>query len=186
MNFNRHSELNGRHAFLSASKYHWVNYSDEKLEAVYSTALAAKKGTELHNFAAEAIRLGIKLPRTPKTLNMYVNDAIGYRMIPEQVLCYSANAFGTADAISFRKNLLRISDLKTGINPANMLQLEIYAAFFCLEYQYRPGEIDILLRIYQNDEVVEHEPDVDSIAHIMDRIITADRRIEELKMEADA
>lgn len=186
MNFNRHSELNGRHAFLSASKYHWVNYSDEKLEAVYSTALAAKKGTELHNFAAEAIRLGIKLPRTPKTLNMYVNDAIGYRMIPEQVLCYSANAFGTADAISFRKNLLRISDLKTGVNPANMLQLEIYAAFFCLEYQYRPGEIDILLRIYQNDEVVEHEPDVDSIAHIMDRIITADRRIEELKMEADA
>ena len=186
MNFNRHSELNGRHAFLSASKYHWVNYSDEKLEAVYSTALAAKKGTELHNFAAEAIRLGIKLPRTPKTLNMYVNDAIGYRMIPEQVLCYSANAFGTADAISFRKNLLRISDLKTGINPANMLQLEIYAAFFCLEYQYRPGEIDILLRIYQNDEVVEHEPEVDSIAHIMDRIITADRRIEELKMEADA
>ena len=186
MNFNRHSDLNGRHAFLSASKYHWVNYSDEKLEAVYSTALAAKKGTELHNFAAEAIRLGIKLPRTPKTLNMYVNDAIGYRMIPEQVLCYSANAFGTADAISFRKNLLRISDLKTGINPANMLQLEIYAAFFCLEYQYRPGEIDILLRIYQNDEVVEHEPEVDSIAHIMDRIITADRRIEELKMEADA
>ena len=186
MNFNRHSELNGRHAFLSASKYHWVNYSDEKLEAVYSTALAAKKGTELHNFAAEAIRLGIKLPRTPKTLNMYVNDAIGYRMIPEQVLCYSANAFGTADAISFRKNLLRISDLKTGVNPANMLQLEIYAAFFCLEYQYRPGEIDILLRIYQNDEVLEHVPEVDSIAHIMDRIITADRRIEELKMEADA
>ena len=186
MNFNRHSELNGRHAFLSASKYHWVNYSDEKLEAVYSTALAAKKGTELHNFAAEAIRLGIKLPRTPKTLNMYVNDAIGYRMLPEQVLCYSVNAFGTADAISFRKNLLRISDLKTGITPANMLKLEIYAAFFCLEYQYRPGEIDILLRIYQNDEVVEHEPEVDSIAHIMDRIITADRRIEELKMEADA
>ena len=67
-----------------------------------------------------------------------------------------------------------------------MLQLEIYAAFFCLEYQYRPGEIDILLRIYQNDEIVEHEPEVDSIAHIMDRIITADRRIEELKMEADA
>ena len=117
---------------------------------------------------------------------MYVNDAIGYRMIPEQVLCYSANAFGTADAISFRKNLLRISDLKTGITPANMLQLEIYAAFFCLEYQYRPGEIDILLRIYQNDEVLEHVPEVDSIAHIMDRIITADRRIEELKMEADA
>ena len=58
MNFNRHSELNGRHAFLSASKYHWVNYSDEKLETVYATALAAKKGTELHNFAAEAIRLG--------------------------------------------------------------------------------------------------------------------------------
>ena len=184
MNFNKHSELGGRHAFLSASKYHWVNYSDEKLASVYSNALAAQKGTEIHDLAFRLINLGVKLPRTQKTLNMYVNDAIGYRMTPEQVLCYSVNAFGTADAISFRKNLLRISDLKTGVTPANMLQLEIYAAFFCLEYGYRPGDIDILLRIYQNDEVIEHEPDIDSIAHIMDRTITADRRIEELKQEA--
>lgn len=184
MNFNTHSNLAGRHAFLSASKYHWVNYDDEKLEHSFANALAAQKGTELHDLAARLIKMGIKLPRSTKTLNMYVNDAIGYRMDPEVVLYYSDNAFGTADAISFRKNLLRISDLKNGVNPAKMTQLEIYGAFFCLEYNYRPSEIDMLLRIYQNDEVVEHEPDADWITHIMDRIITADRRLEEIKMEA--
>lgn len=184
MNFNRHSELSGRHAFLSASKYHWVNYTDEKLDQTFTNAIAAQKGTELHNFASEAIRLGIKLPRSNKTLNMYVNDAIGFRMTPEQPLVYSMNAFGTADAISFRKNLLRISDLKTGIHPAQMTQLEIYAAFFCLEYQVRPGDIEMILRIYQNDEIVEHSPEVDQIAHIMDKIIAFDRRIEQIKLEA--
>lgn len=184
MNFNKHSNLAGKHAFLSASKYHWVNYDDDKLAESFHNALAAAKGTELHDLAYRLINMGVKLPRTAKTLNMYVNDAIGYRMTPEVVLYYSDNAFGTADAISFRKDLLRISDLKTGVTPAKMTQLEIYAAFFCLEYEIRPADIDILLRIYQNDEVFEHIPELDSIVHIMDRIVTADRRLEEIKKEA--
>lgn len=186
MNFNKHFDLAGRHAFLSASKYHWVNYDDEKLDHVFQNHMAAQRGTELHNFAAEAIRLGIKLPRSQKTLNMYVNDAIGFRMTPEQILYYSPNAFGTADAISFRRNLLQISDLKTGVSPVSMVQLEIYAALFCLEYKFKPSELEILLRIYQNDEVVEHTPALEDLVHIMDRIVTFDRRIEEMKMEASA
>lgn len=183
MIFNTHSELVGSHAYLSASKHHWTNYSDEKLEATYRTALAAQKGTELHNFAAEAIRLGIKLRGNGQTLSQYVNDAIGFRMIPEQVLAYSENAFGTADAISFRKNLLRIHDLKTGVSPVSMRQLEIYAAFFCLEYRVKPGDIGMELRIYQNDEIQVHIPEVDDIVHIMDRTIVFDKRIQELKLE---
>lgn len=184
MAFNTHSEFSGKHAFLSASKYHWINYDDEKLDNTYRTALAAQKGTELHEFAFQAIKLGIKLPRTQKTMNMYVNDAIGYRMTPEQILFYSVNCFGTADAISFRNNLLRIHDLKTGVTPTSIKQLEVYASMFCLEYNYKPYEIDIELRIYQNDEVVEHIPDTDDIAHIMDKIITFDKQIEILKAEA--
>ena len=62
-----------------------------------------KKGTELHFFASECIRLGIKLPKTKATLNMYVNDGIGYHMQEEQMLFYSENCFGTTDTISFRK-----------------------------------------------------------------------------------
>lgn len=77
--------------------------------------------------------IGQKLPRLNKTLNAYVNDAIGYKMIPEQILFYSDNCFGTADAIVFRNGLLRIHDLKTGVIPAHMEQLEVYAALFCLE-----------------------------------------------------
>lgn len=184
MEFKKHSELVGAHAFLSASKYHWINYTDEKLDHTYRTAMAAARGTELHKFASDAIRLGIKMPRSAKTLNLYINDAIGYKMTPEQVLFYSYNAFGTADAISFRNGLLRIHDLKTGVTPTSVHQLEVYAALFCLEYNIRPGEIEAELRIYQTDEVQVYIPEVDDIAHIMDKIITFDKRIEQLKKEA--
>lgn len=184
MNFNRHSDLVGRHAFLSPSKYHWVNYDDEKFDQTFRTSMAAQKGVELHTFAFDAIRLGIKLPRTTKTLNMYVNDAIGYRMTPEQILFYSENCYGTCDAISFRKGLLRIHDLKNGVTVASVTQLEVYAALFCLEYDVKPAEIEIEMRIYQNDEVRGYVADPNDITHIMDKIITFDKRIKILKMEA--
>lgn len=184
MLFNPHSQLAGQHAFLSASKYHWINYDDEKLDRVYIAAMAAQRGTELHAFAHEAIRLGVKLPRSQKTLHLYVNDAIGYRMTPEQVLYYSDNCFGTADTISFRKNFLRIHDLKTGVTHTSEHQLEVYAALFCLEYRIKPFDIETELRIYQNDEVRVYEADPDAIVHIMDKIITFDKRITTLRMEA--
>lgn len=183
MDFNRHLHLEGKHAYLSASKYHWIRYSEEKLIDNFLNMRAARRGTELHNLASELIRLGVKLPNNKQTLNHYVNDAIGYRMTPEQTLVYSDNAFGTADAIAFRKNKLRIHDLKTGITPASPEQLEIYAAFFCLEYGVKPFEIDIELRIYQNDECLIFDPDRDSIFHIMDRVVTFDKIIDNVKLE---
>ena len=183
MIFNTHSTLQGQHAFLSASKYHWIRYDDEKLDRAYVAALASKRGTELHELAHDLIRMGVKLPRSPKTLNLYVNDAIGFRMTPEQVLYYSDNAFGTADAIDFRKGMLRVHDLKTGVSPTSENQLEVYAALFCLEYRVKPFEIDIELRIYQNDEVRVYEADPDSIVHIMDKIITFDKRINDIRRE---
>lgn len=184
MLFNEHLNLVGQHAFLSPSKYHWINYDEDKLDATYIAALAARRGTELHAFAHEAIRLGIKLPSSKKTLNMYVNDAIGYRMKPEQILYYSPNAFGSCDTIAFRRSTLRIHDLKTGVNPCSVHQLEVYAALFCLEYRFKPFDIQTELRIYQNDEVVIYDADPDVLTHIMDRIITFDKRINAIRLEA--
>ena len=181
MNFNTHLDLVGKHAFLSPSKYHWVNYSDDKLAARFISAMAARKGTELHEFAQEAIRLGIKLPRTQKTLNMYVNDAIGFKMTGEQPLFYSPNCFGHVDAISFRNDVLRIHDLKTGITQTSHNQLEVYAALFCLEYGIAPYDVQMILRIYQNNEIREHEPYADVIENIMDKIVQFDQQIEVLK-----
>lgn len=181
MNFNDHSELLGKHAFLSPSNYHWVNYNDQKLEARFIAAMAARRGTELHAFAHEAIRLGIRLPKSPKTLNMYVNDAIGYKMEVEQPLYFSPNCFGHADTISFRRNVLRIHDLKTGIIVASHHQLEVYAALFCLEYIMSPYEIEIELRIYQSNTIKEFFSDPETIASLMDKIVMFDQRIEELK-----
>lgn len=181
MNFNSHSDLEGKHAFLSPSKYHWVNYTDQKLEARFFSAMAARKGTALHDFAQSAIDLGIKLPRTKLTMNMYVNDAIGYKMTTEQPLYYSPNCFGHADTISFRNDVLRIHDLKTGITTTSFGQLEVYAAIFCLEYSVDPQDIRIILRIYQSDEVREHEPYPDIIDDIMDKIVYFDQKIQMLK-----
>ena len=184
MLFNTHSNLEGQHAFLSASKYHWVNYDDEKLDRVYVAALAARKGTELHELAHNLIKLSVKLPRSPKALNMYVNDAIGYQMKSEQILWYSDNAFGTADTISYRRDTLRIHDLKTGVTPTSHHQLEVYGALFCLEYKFEPHNLNIILRIYQNDEIREFIGDPAEIKRIMGRIVSFDKRITAIRLEA--
>jgi hypothetical protein len=184
MIFNRHSELAGLHSFLSASKYHWINYSEDKLDRMYIANQAAVRGTELHALAAEMIRLKVKPQKTKQTLNMYVNDCIGFHMTPEQVLFYSDNAFGTADAIGFRANKLRIFDLKTGAIPGSVHQLEVYAAYFCLEYRFKPVDIEIELRLYQNNDVLIFEGDPMVITQIMSTLISFDKRITALRMEA--
>lgn len=183
MNFNKHYEIKGSHAFLGASKYHWINYDEDKLINSYSNFIATQRGTELHEFAAQCIRLGQKLPRSNKTLNMYVNDAIGFKMTPEQPLMYSENCFGTADSIVFRNNVLRIHDLKTGITPTHMEQLRIYAALFFLEYKVKPSEVETELRIYQNNEILFLKPELDDIVPIMDKIITFDKILKNMKEE---
>ena len=183
MDFNPHYDLIGEHAFLSASKYHWINYDEEKLVTTYTKYQAIQRGTRLHDLASQLIFEGIKLPKSKKTLNMYVNDAIGFKMTPEQPLLYSANCFGTADAISFKNNKLRIHDLKTGETQASMHQLEVYDSLFCLEYGYSPTEIEIENRIYQLDEIQINIPDPMLIRSIMDKIIIFDQLIDKLKME---
>lgn len=184
MIWNTHSELKDQHAFLSASKYHWVNYTDEKMVDVYKAWRASQIGTEMHALAAQLINLGVKLPKSKKTFNLYVNDGIGFRMKTEQPLYFSPNCFGTADTISFRKNLLRIHDLKTGITPASIKQLEVYAALFCLEYKINPTDIDAELRVYQSDNVVVENPSPEEILYIMEKIVSFDKRIEQLKQGA--
>jgi hypothetical protein len=181
MIFNRHPSLVGQHAFLSPSNYSWLNYNDQKLEARFYAAMAARRGSDLHALAHEAIRLGVKLSRANQSLSTYVADAIGYKMNCEQTLYYSDNCFGTADTISFRRNKLRIHDLKTGITPTSIRQLEVYAALFCLEYGVDPFTIDIELRIYQRDDIKIYEPPPEAIVNIMDTIIDFDRQLEMIK-----
>lgn len=212
MNFDKHLELEGTHAFLSPSNYSWVNYTEEKLIQRYLNQKAVERGTRLHAFAKEAIELNQPMPRSKTTLCMYVNDTLGFKMTPEQPLFYSFNCYGTADAIDYRKNVLRIHDLKTGEIEASMKQLYIYAALFCLNYQERvlglrkkgtpDNEIarlldvkinelhfepermeDIILRIYQNNEVREEHPDPADIRELMNIIVSHDRILNRLKAE---
>lgn len=185
MRFNSHTNMEGRHAIFSPSQPSWLRYSDDQARENYDNRRAAERGTILHAWAKNTIDLGIKQARTNKTLNMFVNDAIGYKMDTEVVLVYSDRFFGTADAICFRKGVLRIHDLKTGKGPVKMEQLEIYAALFCLEYKIKPGDIDIELRIYQNDEILYHKPTAEDIAPIMDKIIHLDKILAKMEYEED-
>ena len=183
MNFEKHSNLEGLHAPFSASQSSWLRYDDDKAIEVYLNKQAAVVGTKLHEWAKNTIDLGIKQPRSKKTLYAYVNDAIGFKMSTEVVLYYSNRFFGTADAISFRDGMLRIHDLKTGKSGKiedHIEQLEVYAALFCLEYKVKPGDINIELRVYKNDEVLYHNPTAEDILPIMDKIIHLNKWLEKI------
>ncbi len=183
MIFQKHLKLEGLHAPFSPSQSSWLRYNDDKALEVYSNRKAAEMGTRLHAWAKETIDLGIKQPRSKKTIYAYVNDAIGFKMDTEVVLYYSDRFFGTADSISFRNGVLRIHDLKTGRTPVHMEQLMIYAALFCLEYKIKPGEIDMELRIYQNDEILYHNPTAEDILPIMDKIVHLNKLLEKAEYE---
>lgn len=181
MIFNKHHNLEGLHAPFGASKSSWLRYDDDKAIEVYQNMKAAEMGTRLHEWAAETIKLCIKQPRSKQTLYAYVNDAIGFKMDVEVVLFYSERFFGTADAISFRNNVLRIHDLKTGTRMVHMEQLEIYAALFCLEYKIKPSDIEMELRIYQNNDIQYHYPTADDILPIMEKIVHLNKLLENIE-----
>ena len=186
MNFEKHSNLEGLHAPFSASQSSWLRYDDDKAIEVYLNKQAAVVGTKLHEWAKNTIDLGIKQPRSKKTLYAYVDDAIGFKMSTEVVLYYSNRFFVTADAISFRDGMLRIHDLKTGKSGKiedHIEQLEVYAALFCLEYKVKPGDINIELRVYKNDEVLYHNPTAEDILPIMDKIIHLNKLLEKIDNE---
>lgn len=198
----------GAHALLSGSRYSWFNYDEEKLFNFVASTYAATIGTIIHEEAARLIKHQMKVSKvSARTIIMlalldkkvprafididryldnfvaYVNDAVGYGMRPEQVLRYSENAFGTADAILYneKKKFLRIHDYKSGVTQPCLRQLEIYAAFFCLEYRIQPKDISIELRIYWNNEIITGLPTAADIVPIMDKIITFDNYIKNLK-----
>jgi hypothetical protein len=185
MRFNKHTNLEGKHSFLAPSNPAWLRYDDDKLARRFMEHLATLRGTREHIFAAEAIRLGHRMEDKQKTVNMYVNDCIGWRMIPEVGLYWSDFCFGTADAIRYTpsQQLLRISDLKTGRTPTSMDQLVTYAALFCLEYEYKPFDMVTELRIYQHNKIKLHIPEPDEVFHAMDRILTGTRLLEEIRDE---
>ena len=188
MEFNAHSNLKGQHAFLSPSQPAWLNYDEEKLAKRYRSEKANIIGTELHALAELAIQHCRKMPDDDDYFNMYVNDAIGFRMKPEVTLYYSPRIFGTADSIRYdgRKKLLRIHDLKNGSTKPHHEQLEIYAALFCLEYDVKPADIDFELRIYQKNKPVDiWNPGTDIIFPIMDTIVSHDRYLKELMDEEE-
>lgn len=211
MIFEQHDKLRGKHAFLAPSQPHWLRYSEEQLYQKYASTYAQAMGTSLHELAETLISNNLKLKKGDKltvlshllndgiprdVIDMdrlysnfmtYVNDAIGFKLTPEQILYYSDYCFGTADAISFRKvdgkDFLRIHDYKSGVLPAKMEQLLVYAALFCLEYKVKPGEIECELRIYQNDEVIFHNPTAEEILPVMDAIIRHSKALERMNEE---
>lgn len=180
MLFKKNTNLIGAHAFLSPSTHTWLYYDEDKLRRTYFSKQLAARGDKLHAYAQQAIELKLKQADNATTMSMYVNDAIGFRMEPEIPLFYSIDCFGTCDAIGIREErwpdgmflTLRISDLKTGVNPADMDQLYIYCGIFFHEYSslFKPENVRVILRIYQNDEIVEVQPDAVKIRSVMSQI----------------
>lgn len=178
MIWKNYSHLEGTHAFLSPSRYHWLNYSPERLVEAYKNHMRVGLGTRYHTLAAELIRLAVRLPNTAAPINSFVNDAIGFRMTPEVLLYYSMRCYGMADAISYSSGILRIHDLKTGSDSGSISQLLIYAGLFCLDYGINITKdlSQTCLRIYHT-EVIEYMPTNKDMVDIVSKIIEADRII---------
>jgi hypothetical protein len=193
MSLPKNSKLIGLHAFLSPSTYQWIDYDEEKLRRVYFQKQQARLGDEYHAYAQRAIDLKIRQADNGTTLSMYINDAIGFRMQAEVSLFYSEDCFGTTDSISCREekwpdgifDTLRISDLKTGVTPASMKQLLIYAGIFFHEYRslFDPRTTRVVLRIYQNDAIEELMPDTAELLLVMSRVKTQADLIKYLREE---
>lgn len=184
MRFRKHSRLEGQHAFLSPSSYHWINYDEEKLAFRYRALRAALEGMEQHRFAAVAIEEKSVQDDESNTVGLYINQSIQFYLVPEVVLYYSPNAFGTADAIAWRHKRLRISDLKTGVTRVSFHQLEVYAALFFLEYKISPFSARAIeLRMYKDNGCDLYEAFPEDIQAIMDKIVRFDIIIDELRKE---
>lgn len=195
--WNNHKEYEGKHAFLGASNYHWLNWDDTSFENRYYSQFSTIIGTTMHQLAHDCILSRTKLnkhdvhlvemylykafvPRDAydpevllETLIPFVNDAIGFRMSSEIILFYNMYAFGTTDAIKYdeKEGLLMIHDLKMGITPAKMEQLYLYCAFFCLEYKVSPYKLHFKTRIYQMGQIIEDDPESELIESIMNNIL---------------
>ena len=193
MRFHSYPHLEGTHAPYSPSQSAWLRYDEDKLVRVHLKKKAAMRGTLLHEWAKNTIDLGIKQPDDGKTLSTYVNDAIGFKMKTEVLLFFSPRFYGTADTICFRKingrYMLRIHDLKTGEHPVTIEQLRVYAAIFFLEYgkelKITPGDVDMELRIYQNNQILYDNPTAEDIVPIMDIITSHNKITEKLDNEED-
>lgn len=195
--WNNHKELEGKHAFMGASNYHWLNYDERTFELRWYSQFSQIIGTAIHELAHDCIVSRTKLNKhdihliemtlykafVPKNaydpglilenLMPFVNDAIGFHMSSEVLLFYNTYCFGTTDAIGYyeKERVLRIHDLKNGITQADFRQLYIYAALFCLEYKVDPKKLNLIeCRIYQNMEVIIDNPSGDVIKEIMDTI----------------
>lgn len=182
--FRSHPRLEGSHAILSPSQYHWINYTPEKMGQRLRTIEAAKRGDSLHALAAHAIGERIYFSEEVESqlsLAMYVNHAIDFGMTPEQTLFYSLNCYGHTDAIGFDEEemFLRVHDYKSGVSETSEKQLYVYAALFCLEYGFLPYEVYGELRIYQYDGYRPYEIDRAFLAHVVDMIRMHDQYIEE-------
>lgn len=177
MIWNEHSTLEGKHCCFSPSSPSFLRYTDEKIFEYLGNLDAAERGTKDHEFAALCINRRQRLMKSP--LSQYVNDAIGFKMIPEKVLCYG-NLFGTTDAICYNEktHFLRIHDLKTGISKVHEDQLRVYAALFFLEYGFRPEDGEIELRFYQRNDILTENPAPEKIREIMEFLVHLNKQID--------
>lgn len=197
MIWNNHKDLEGKHALMGGSNYHWFSYDDITFEARYYSQFSQTIGTAIHQLAHDCIVSRTKLNKhdihliemtlykayVPKdaydpwlileNLIPFVNDAIGFHMSSEILLYCNQFCFGTADAIGYyeREKILRIHDFKSGVTPSSIKQLYAYAAFFCIEYKINPKSLNLIeLRIYQNLEVLIDNPSGDTIQEYIDKI----------------
>lgn len=188
MEWNDHWRLEGRHATLSPSGYHWLNYDADKMRRVTWNNYSKEDGTKMHELASNMILYNIMPEDNENAINQFVIDALTMFDTPmssEVLLYYSDECFGTADAIYFDETLkhLQVHDLKTGVSKPSFKQLWIYCALFCLEYDKKPEDLTFECRLYQLGAMDIDVPDPKDVRAIMNQIVSMSNVIEGVRIE---
>jgi len=188
MEWNDHWRLEGRHATLSPSGYHWLNYDPDKMRRVTWNNYSKEDGTKMHELASNMILYSIMPENNENALNQFVIDALTMfdeSMSSEVLLYYSDECFGTADAIYYDEETkhLQVHDLKTGVSKPSFKQLWIYCALFCLEYDKKPEDLTFECRLYQLGAMDIDSPDPKDIRAIMNQIVSMSNVIEGVRIE---
>lgn len=156
MQWNKHSDLEGKHAFLSASKHYWLGYSEERLITSFQNENRKELGTVLHAFAAANIENCITMPKSNRDM---------IKMIKIFMLGQKSSR-DLIDALTYLP-LIVIDTLRAYINDAIGFKMKPEVVLFYSKYCF--GTADTIS--FRNKLLRIHDFKSGDIAASMDQVM---------------
>ena len=93
MNFNKHQEYEGKHAFMGASQFRWIEWDSTTLMERYYSRYAQEIGTVLHSLAQNCIKARIRLSKADLHLVDLFDIGMPLQFVVHSTLCVVVCSF---------------------------------------------------------------------------------------------